>query len=158
MVLNSGSETSRRRVESFRETFSFELLVHRWSLASPAPVKLQSEVSRNVIPVPREQVRHFAKLESCQLVQGCYKLSQAERRLERCLDDLESQLELEAGQSLNYATMAPKVWPPYLHFCLVIACLLLPPLGSSFSPTYDLVTRHPNAILSALCLACHLWT
>eukprot|EP00913_Durusdinium_trenchii_P032877 g30777.t1 len=29
---------------------------------------------------------------------GCYKLSQAERRLERCLDDLESQLELEAVQ------------------------------------------------------------
>ncbi|CAE7863192.1 Mctp1 [Symbiodinium microadriaticum] len=30
--------------------------------------------------------------------EGCYKLSLAERRLSRCLDDLESQLELEAVQ------------------------------------------------------------
>ncbi|CAE7744234.1 SET5, partial [Symbiodinium pilosum] len=30
--------------------------------------------------------------------EGCYKLSLAERRLDRCLDDLESQLELEAVQ------------------------------------------------------------
>lgn len=30
--------------------------------------------------------------------EGCFKLSQVERRLERCLDDVESQLELEAVQ------------------------------------------------------------
>ena len=35
-------------------------------------------------------------------LQGCYKLSLAERRLDRCLDDLESQLELEASALTMY--------------------------------------------------------
>lgn len=35
--------------------------------------------------------------------QGCWKLSQAERRLERCLEDMESRLELEAVQEAGLA-------------------------------------------------------
>ena len=46
-----------------------------------------------------------------ELCQGCFKLSQVERRLERCLDDVESQLELEVGVSIAVVWQGPRVYP-----------------------------------------------
>ena len=65
-------------------------------------------------------------------LQGCYKLSLAERRLDRCLDDLESQLELEASA----LTMC--VFSMMLNGCHM---LRRKQADAVFSPSSELVKR-----------------
>ena len=57
------------------------------------------------------------------VLQGCFKLSQVERRLERCLDDVESQLELEAGfRKRKWEMINQGNWQGILE---VMSCLLV---------------------------------